>query len=155
MKHVKLATFLVLSTGVLALPALLSVAIAEDCEDECPINNICAGVNVQCPQCFGFGLGSLCGLSTALEHNPAAIVIRKRVPTGAHTGETAEFQDEVICFRTATCSYGTPLPGQLCSGLANLCMSAPIPYVYCTPCGINTAWTDSLTNDYRCVPCGS
>lgn len=153
MTRSSLGGMLLFVTGLLTLSSMAWMRLATgDCNWDCPLNMSCTGLDAGCPQCFGFGADA-CGVSTAIQNNPALLVIRKRVQTSAYTGLDAQFQDEVICYRTAACSYGAPLPGMLCSGAANLCMSAVVPYVYCTPCGINVPWTNFLTNDYHCVTC--
>ncbi len=142
---------LLAAMSVFGLAARVQSVAGGNCEDECPKNNLCSGTDVDCPECLGFFLD--CTDHTALEYNPANIVIRKKVPTGQFTGETAVLQDEIICWRSAQCTYGAPLIGQQCSGIAQKCLSG-LPYLYCTPCGPFTGWTDHTTNDYMCVAIG-
>ena len=151
----KFLLVLTVACGLLLVVAVVADYVgAAPCYDKCPIQILCNGQDAECPECFGLGIGEpTCSDFTAYQYNPANIVIRRREESDTYTGKTAQFQDEVICWRSALCSWGPIRVGELCSGLSQLCLPAPlpIPAVYCTPCGVHTAWSIAPTYDYHCT----
>lgn len=138
-----IATVLV-AAGVVAGISLQCGLWAQDCTWSCTTNTICEGLDSPCPLCDP-GFDVACSDYQALEHNPAGLVIKKRVQGG---NEEAIFEDEVVCFRTAACGDGAIGWVQICTPTG--CSSCiPCPTI-CRACVRVTGWTNSKTNDYRC-----